>query len=86
MEYGFLTLLPPILAIVFAVAFRKVALALLIGIFSGQMILCGWNPFTSISESVNSILNVCADTGNLKTFLFTSLMGCLLYTSPSPRD
>lgn len=78
MEYGFLTLLPPILAIVFAVAFRKVALALLIGIFSGQMILCGWNPFTSISESVNSILNVCADTGNLKTFLFTSLMGAFV--------
>lgn len=78
MEYGFLTLVPPILAIVFAVAFKKVALALLIGIFSGELILCGWNPFTSVSESVDSILAVCADTGNLKTFLFTSLMGAFV--------
>lgn len=78
MEYGFLTLVPPVLAIVFAIAFRKVALALLIGIFSGQMILCGWNPFTSVNESVNSILNVCTDTGNLKTFLFTMLMGAFV--------
>lgn len=78
MEYGFLTLVPPILAIAFAIAFRKVALALLIGIFSGQLILCGWNPFTSVSESVNSILNVCADTGNMKTFLFTALMGAFV--------
>lgn len=36
MEYGFLTLVPPILAIVFAVAFKKVALALLIGIFQAS--------------------------------------------------
>ena len=42
------------------------------------MILCGWNPFTSVSESVNSILNVCADTGNMKTFLFTALMGAFV--------
>ena len=44
MDYGFLTLIPPIIAIAFAIAFRKVALALLIGIFSGELILCGWNP------------------------------------------
>ena len=33
MDYGFSTLIPPIIAIAFAIAFRKVALALLIGIF-----------------------------------------------------
>ena len=66
MDYGFLTLIPPIIAIAFAIAFRKVALALLIGIFSGELILCGWNPITAVNELVNQILNVCADTGNLK--------------------
>ena len=69
MDYGFLTLIPPIIAIAFAIAFRKVALALLIGIFSGELILCGWNPITAVNEMVNQILSVCADTGNLKTFL-----------------
>ena len=84
MEYGFLTLLPPIIAIIAAVALRKVAVALLIGIFTGELILFGWNPFTAIDASLNEILTVCTDTGNLKTFLFTALMGafvCLLYTS-----
>ncbi|MEF9938523.1 MAG: Na+/H+ antiporter NhaC family protein [Clostridium sp.] len=75
MEYGFLTLLPPVIAIVIAIAYKKVAAALLVGIFSGEMILCGWNPFTAINEVVNQILTVCTSTGNLKTFLFTMLMG-----------
>lgn len=78
MDYGFLTLIPPVLAILFAIAFKKVALALLIGIFSGQLILFGWNPFTSINESLNTILGVCTDAGNLKTFLFTALMGAFV--------
>ena len=79
-RYGIwiLTLLPPIIAIVAAVAFRKVALALLIGIFSGEMILFGWNPFLALDATVNEILNVCSDTGNLKTFLFTALMGAFV--------
>lgn len=75
MEYGYLTLIPPVIAIIFAVAFRKVAAALLIGIFSGELILGGFNPLAAVNASVNQILTVCADTGNLKTFLFTMLMG-----------
>ncbi|MFQ7552014.1 MAG: hypothetical protein ACLRMZ_19040 [Blautia marasmi] len=50
----------------------------MIGIFSGELILCGWNPLTAVNEMVNQILNVCADTGNLKTFLFTTLMGAFV--------
>lgn len=78
MEYGYLTLVAPILTLVIAVATRKVPLAMLIGIFTGQMIICGWNPFTAINEGVNGILGVCTDTGNLKTFLFTALMGAFV--------
>ena len=78
MEYGYLTLVAPILTLVIAIATRKVPLAMLIGIFTGQMIICGWNPFTAINEGVNGILGVCTDTGNLKTFLFTALMGAFV--------
>ena len=70
MDYGYLTLVAPILTLAVAIATRKVPLAMLVGIFTGQLIICGWNPFTAINESVNGILSVCADTGNLKTFLF----------------
>lgn len=78
MEYGFLTLLPPIVAIVVAIALRRVAIALLIGIFTGELILFGWNPFTAIDATLNQILAVCTDSGNLKTFMFTALMGAFV--------
>lgn len=78
MDYGYLTLVAPILTLAVAIATRKVPLAMLVGIFTGQLIICGWNPFTAINESVNGILSVCADTGNLKTFLFTALMGAFV--------
>lgn len=78
MEYGFLTLVAPILALAVAIATRKVPLAMLVGIFSGQMIICGWNPFTAIHEGVNGIIGVCTDAGNLKTFMFTALMGAFV--------
>ncbi len=78
MEYGFLTLVAPVLALAVAVATRKVPLAMLIGIFAGQMIICGWNPFIAIHEGVNVIIGVCTDAGNLKTFMFTALMGAFV--------
>ena len=78
MDYGYLTLVAPILTLAVAIATRKVPLAMLVGIFTGQLIICGWNPFAAINESVNGILSVCADTGNLKTFLFTALMGAFV--------
>ena len=78
MEYGFLTLVAPIVTLAVAIATRKVPLAMLIGIFIGQLIVFGWNPFAAINEGVNVILGVCADTGNLKTFMFTALMGAFV--------
>ena len=38
MEYGFLTLVAPIVTLAVAIATRKVPLAMLIGIFIGQLI------------------------------------------------
>ena len=78
MEFGFLTIVPPILAIAIAIIYRKVGVALLIGALSGQLILCHWNPFTAINETLNTILGVCGDSDNLKIFIFTALMGAFV--------
>ena len=51
MDYGYLTLVAPILTLAVAIATRKVPLAMLVGIFTGQLIICGWNPFTAIKAS-----------------------------------
>ena len=39
MDYGYLTLVAPILTLAVAIATRKVPLAMLIGIFAGQLIM-----------------------------------------------
>ena len=78
MDYGYLTLVAPILTLAVAIATRKVPLAMLVGIFTGQLIICGWNPFTAINESVNGILSVCADTGNLQTGRVTTPVNMML--------
>lgn len=78
MEYGYLTLVPPVMAIIVAVLYRKVAAALLIGIFAGELILLGFQPLIVVNATVNQILAVCAETANLKTFLFTTLMGAFV--------
>lgn len=78
MEYGFLTIIPPILAMFIAIKFKKVPLALLLGTFTGNLIMNTWNPIFAVTTTVDSIIGVCTDAGNLKIFLFTSLMGAFV--------
>lgn len=78
MEFGLLSIVPPIIAMAIAIIFKQVAFALLLGVFSGYLIINHWNVFTALTTTVDSILNVAADVGNLKIFLFTSLMGAFV--------
>lgn len=78
MEFGIWSLVPPIIAMAVAIIFKKVALALLLGVFSGYVIINNLNVLTAITSTVDGILNVAADVGNLKIFLFTSLMGAFV--------
>ncbi|MDR1586918.1 MAG: hypothetical protein LBS57_05625 [Treponema sp.] len=78
MEYGFLSVLPPVLALFIAIKFKKISLALLIGVFFSHLILQGWNPFSAVNATVDGILGVWSSSDNLKIFLFTSLMGAFV--------
>jgi len=48
MEYGILTLLPPIIAIGLALWIKQVIIALLLGVLSGILILTGGNPYLAL--------------------------------------
>lgn len=78
MDHGFLVLLPSIITAIIAISTKKVVPALLLGIFSGELILHGWNLFLAVNSVVNRLLAVCADAGNLKTLIFVSLMGAFV--------
>lgn len=78
MEYGILTIIPPLAAILIAVLFKKVELALICGMVLGELILCGFNPFSAIGSTLDVILTKAGDIDNLKIFVFTALMGAFV--------
>jgi len=77
-NYGFLSLIPPLIAIVLAIRTKQVFISLLTGIFFGWLIIGNWNPFTGIILTIENIVNVFDDPGNTRVVFFTFLVGSLI--------
>ena len=75
---GFLSLLPPILAIGLALLTRQVFLSLAAGLWIGFVILAGWNPLSGTFNAMDAIVGVFADAGNTRIILFTLIVGALI--------
>ena len=52
MNYGFLSLLPPIVAVVLAIASKNVILSLFCGGLTGALIFCAGNPFAAVKSMI----------------------------------
>lgn len=76
--YGFLSLLPPVLAIFLAIATRQVFVSLFLGIFLGWLIISGFNPWTGFLTTIEGLVAVFADAGNTRTIMFAALVGALI--------
>ena len=57
MEYGFLSLVPPLLTIILALLTKNVFVSLLIGIMTGSFVLNAFSPLTSINAGIYSIVD-----------------------------
>jgi Na+/H+ antiporter NhaC len=79
-EPSAISLLPPLLAIVFAIATRQVYLSLASGIWLGTTILAGWNPFAGLAAAIEQGVAVLGDAGNARVILFTLVIGALIAT------
>ncbi len=78
MEYGILSILPPLLAIGLAIVSRQVYLSLMTGIWLGWTILSGWNPLSGFVQAVDALVEIFAD-GERTRIIFVSIMiGALL--------
>lgn len=53
---GGISLVPPLLAIILAVAFRNVILSLFLGVFTGLLILSGGNPIDATTSTIRDYL------------------------------
>lgn len=78
MNYGLLSIIPPVIAIVLAIKTKQVYLALLAGLWLGYLILADWSPFHASIDVINAVVSVFGSMGNTRTILFTLLMGSLI--------
>lgn len=77
-EYGWLSLIPPVTAIVLALVTRQVYLALFAGVLVGTTILAGFNPILGAAGSIEQIVLVVTNRGNAEVLLFTLVVGALI--------
>ena len=76
--YGFLSLVPPLLAIGLALWTRQVFIALFIGIASGFLILAGGNPLHGAINTISGFVSVFESNYNTEIIIFTLLIGALI--------
>ncbi len=76
--YGWLSILPPLLAIVLAIWTRQVFVALFLGIWSGWVILSGGNMLGGLAGAIQACVDVFKDAGNTRVIIFSSLIGALI--------
>lgn len=58
MNYGILSLLPPVIAVILAIRSKNVILSLFCGGFVGVMIFNSWNPFLAVKSMIGDYLFV----------------------------
>lgn len=75
---AWLSILPPIVAIIFAIWKREVTIALLLAIFTASLILTGGNPIYAFTDSVERIINVFSSAYNTRILIFSLLIGALI--------
>jgi tetracycline resistance efflux pump len=78
MEYGFLSVIPPLVTIVLALAIRNVFVALLVGIFLASMTLSP-DIFSGINATFYNVVKTFASNGNTIVIMSLLLIGAMLY-------
>lgn len=77
-SYGFLSLLPPIIAIILAIRTKQVFVSLLFGIWLGWVIINDFNLLTGSFDTIQALVDVFKDAGNTRTIMFSALVGALI--------
>ena len=79
-EPNLLSVLPPLLAIILAIATRQVIISLSIGIWIGFCILESVNPLSGLALAIEGLINVFSDAGDTRVLIFTLVIGGLIAT------
>jgi Na+/H+ antiporter NhaC len=77
-SFGWLSVLPPLLAIFLAVKTKHVYVSLTLGIWLGWTIISGGNPLAGIIRTVDALVNVFGDADNTRVVLFSAMIGAII--------
>ena len=76
--FGILSILPPLLSIAFALWKKKIIPSLFFGVYLGEIIVAGWDPFTGFFRLLDHGVDVLGKPDNLQLVLFSALVGGML--------
>lgn len=79
-EPNWMSVLPPVLAIILAIVTKQVILSLSIGIWVGYSILHAVNPLSGLALGIEGVVQVFADAGDTRVLMFTLIIGGLIAT------
>lgn len=77
-DYGFWSLIPPLLAIGLAIRTKQVVFSLTLGIFVGYLIIKSGNPFEGFLAAISAFVDVFQSKGNTRTIILTLIIGALI--------
>lgn len=75
-----ISVLPPVLAIVLAIWTRQVYLSLAGGLWFAWTILEGWNPLAGVASAIEGTVSVFGDPGDARVIMFTLVIGAMIAT------
>lgn len=76
---GLLSIVPPLLAILLALIFKQVIISLILGIYTGSVLVYNYNPFTGLLRLIDKyIINSIAEISHLQIIVFTLLFGGMI--------
>jgi len=83
-DFGILSLLPPLVAIILAIWSKRVLFALFAGVWIGGVMASGWNPLTGTITTWQWVIENVTDSWNATILVFDFLIGAgvgLIYKS-----
>lgn len=79
MEYGFLSILPSVLAIVLALVTKNVFLALLASLLLGNLFLADYHVLNMLTGTKDMVVNVFASSSSTSIIIILTLLGGMFY-------
>ncbi len=77
-SFGWLSIVPPIVAIAIAIKTKQVFFSLALFVWLGWTIMSGWTPVAGLRESVDAFIASVTDLDNARVLLFSALIGAMI--------